>query len=50
VALPASAHHERLDGSGYPDALTADALTMPMALSRGEAVALGRGDGIRMAG
>jgi HD-GYP domain-containing protein (c-di-GMP phosphodiesterase class II) len=30
VALLASAHHERLDGSGYPDALTADALTMPM--------------------
>jgi HD-GYP domain-containing protein (c-di-GMP phosphodiesterase class II) len=26
----ASAHHERLDGSGYPDALTADELTLPM--------------------
>jgi HD-GYP domain-containing protein (c-di-GMP phosphodiesterase class II) len=30
VALLASAHHERLDGSGYPYALTADELTMPM--------------------
>jgi HD-GYP domain-containing protein (c-di-GMP phosphodiesterase class II) len=30
VAGLASAHHERLDGSGYPQALTADELTMPM--------------------
>ena len=26
----ASAHHERLDGSGYPRGLAGDALTMPM--------------------
>jgi putative nucleotidyltransferase with HDIG domain len=26
----ASAHHERLDGQGYPRGLTADALTLPM--------------------
>jgi HD-GYP domain-containing protein (c-di-GMP phosphodiesterase class II) len=30
VAALASAHHERLDGSGYPDALTADELSLPM--------------------
>jgi HD-GYP domain-containing protein (c-di-GMP phosphodiesterase class II) len=30
VAAVASAHHERLDGSGYPRGLTGDALTMPM--------------------
>jgi HD-GYP domain-containing protein (c-di-GMP phosphodiesterase class II) len=29
-AVVASAHHERLDGSGYPRGLTGDALTMPM--------------------
>jgi HD-GYP domain-containing protein (c-di-GMP phosphodiesterase class II) len=32
LAPVAAAHHERLDGSGYPDGLTADALTMPMRL------------------
>ena len=31
LALLASAHHERLDGSGYPHGLTAGELTMPMA-------------------
>jgi HD-GYP domain-containing protein (c-di-GMP phosphodiesterase class II) len=30
LAAVASAHHERLDGSGYPRGLTGDALTMPM--------------------
>jgi HD-GYP domain-containing protein (c-di-GMP phosphodiesterase class II) len=30
LAPIASAHHERLDGSGYPRGLTADELTMPM--------------------
>ena len=30
LAAVASAHHERLDGSGYPRGLTDDALTMPM--------------------
>jgi HD-GYP domain-containing protein (c-di-GMP phosphodiesterase class II) len=30
VALLAGAHHERLDGSGYPRGLKADRLTMPM--------------------
>ncbi len=30
VAPLASAHHERLDGSGYPQALDASELTMPM--------------------
>jgi len=30
LAAVASAHHERLDGSGYPRGLAADALTMPM--------------------
>ena len=30
LALLASAHHERLDGSGYPHGLTAGELTMPM--------------------
>jgi putative nucleotidyltransferase with HDIG domain len=30
VGLVASAHHERLDGSGYPRGLAGDALTMPM--------------------
>ena len=30
LALLASAHHERLDGSGYPHGLTASELTMPM--------------------
>ena len=30
VAVVASAHHERLDGSGYPRGLAGDALTMPM--------------------
>ncbi|HET6866525.1 MAG TPA: HD domain-containing phosphohydrolase [Solirubrobacteraceae bacterium] len=30
LARVASAHHERLDGSGYPRGLAGDALTMPM--------------------
>jgi HD-GYP domain-containing protein (c-di-GMP phosphodiesterase class II) len=30
IAPLAGAHHERLDGSGYPRGLTADELTMPM--------------------
>jgi HD-GYP domain-containing protein (c-di-GMP phosphodiesterase class II) len=30
LAPIAAAHHERLDGSGYPNGLTADQLTMPM--------------------
>jgi HD-GYP domain-containing protein (c-di-GMP phosphodiesterase class II) len=30
LALLASSHHERLDGSGYPHGLTAGDLTMPM--------------------
>jgi len=30
VALLAGAHHERLDGSGYPRGLKAERLTMPM--------------------
>jgi HD-GYP domain-containing protein (c-di-GMP phosphodiesterase class II) len=30
LAVVASAHHERLDGSGYPRGLAGDALTMPM--------------------
>ena len=30
LARLASAHHERLDGSGYPRGLTADVLDMPM--------------------
>jgi HD-GYP domain-containing protein (c-di-GMP phosphodiesterase class II) len=30
LAALASAHHERLDGSGYPRGLAGDALTMPM--------------------
>jgi HD-GYP domain-containing protein (c-di-GMP phosphodiesterase class II) len=30
VADVAAAHHERLDGSGYPHARTASELTMPM--------------------
>ena len=30
VAAPASAHHERLDGSGYPHGWAAAELTMPM--------------------
>jgi HD-GYP domain-containing protein (c-di-GMP phosphodiesterase class II) len=30
LASLASAHHERLDGSGYPLGMTADQLTMPM--------------------
>jgi HD-GYP domain-containing protein (c-di-GMP phosphodiesterase class II) len=32
LAPVAAAHHERLDGSGYPHGLTADELTMPMRL------------------
>jgi len=32
LAPVAAAHHERLDGSGYPDGLTAEQLTMPMRL------------------
>jgi HD-GYP domain-containing protein (c-di-GMP phosphodiesterase class II) len=32
LAPVAAAHHERLDGSGYPDGLTAEELTMPMRL------------------
>jgi HD-GYP domain-containing protein (c-di-GMP phosphodiesterase class II) len=32
IAPTAAAHHERLDGSGYPDGLTADELTTPMRL------------------
>jgi HD-GYP domain-containing protein (c-di-GMP phosphodiesterase class II) len=32
LAPIAAAHHERLDGSGYPDGLTAEQLTMPMRL------------------
>jgi HD-GYP domain-containing protein (c-di-GMP phosphodiesterase class II) len=32
LAPVAAAHHERLDGTGYPLGLTADALTMPMRL------------------
>ena len=30
LAVVASAHHERLDGSGYPRGLAGEALTMPM--------------------
>jgi HD-GYP domain-containing protein (c-di-GMP phosphodiesterase class II) len=30
IAVVASAHHERLDGSGYPRGLAGDALSMPM--------------------
>ncbi|HSC02876.1 MAG TPA: HD domain-containing phosphohydrolase [Solirubrobacteraceae bacterium] len=30
LSVVASAHHERLDGSGYPRGLSGDALTMPM--------------------
>jgi putative nucleotidyltransferase with HDIG domain len=30
LAVVVSAHHERLDGSGYPRGLAGDALTMPM--------------------
>jgi HD-GYP domain-containing protein (c-di-GMP phosphodiesterase class II) len=30
LAVVASAHHERLDGSGYPRGLAGDALTLPM--------------------
>ena len=30
LAAVASAHHERLDGGGYPRGLAADELTMPM--------------------
>jgi HD-GYP domain-containing protein (c-di-GMP phosphodiesterase class II) len=30
LAVVASAHHERLDGSGYPRGLTRDALSVPM--------------------
>jgi HD-GYP domain-containing protein (c-di-GMP phosphodiesterase class II) len=30
LAVLASAHHERLDGSGYPRGMAGDALTMPM--------------------
>ncbi|HEX5898723.1 MAG TPA: HD domain-containing phosphohydrolase [Solirubrobacteraceae bacterium] len=32
LAPVAAAHHERLDGGGYPDGLTAGELTMPMRL------------------
>jgi HD-GYP domain-containing protein (c-di-GMP phosphodiesterase class II) len=32
LAPVAAAHHERLDGSGYPQGLTGDQLTMPMRL------------------
>src|ERR671939_1087206 len=32
IAPTAAAHHERLDGSGYPDGLTAAELTTPMRL------------------
>jgi HD-GYP domain-containing protein (c-di-GMP phosphodiesterase class II) len=32
LAPVAAAHHERLDGSGYPQGLTGDELTMPMRL------------------
>jgi HD-GYP domain-containing protein (c-di-GMP phosphodiesterase class II) len=32
LAALAGAHHERLDGSGYPDGLTGEHLTMPMRL------------------
>jgi HD-GYP domain-containing protein (c-di-GMP phosphodiesterase class II) len=32
LAGVAAAHHERLDGSGYPEGLTAEELTMPMRL------------------
>jgi HD-GYP domain-containing protein (c-di-GMP phosphodiesterase class II) len=32
IAATAAAHHERLDGSGYPDGLTAADLTTPMRL------------------
>ena len=32
LAPVAAAHHERLDGRGYPDGLTAGELTMPMRL------------------
>jgi HD-GYP domain-containing protein (c-di-GMP phosphodiesterase class II) len=32
LAPVAAAHHERLDGSGYPEGLTAEELTMPMRL------------------
>jgi HD-GYP domain-containing protein (c-di-GMP phosphodiesterase class II) len=32
LAPVAAAHHERLDGSGYPQGLTAEQLTMPMRL------------------
>jgi HD-GYP domain-containing protein (c-di-GMP phosphodiesterase class II) len=32
LAPLAAAHHERLDGTGYPEGLTADELTMPMRL------------------
>jgi HD-GYP domain-containing protein (c-di-GMP phosphodiesterase class II) len=32
IAATAAAHHERLDGSGYPDGLTGEELTAPMRL------------------
>jgi HD-GYP domain-containing protein (c-di-GMP phosphodiesterase class II) len=32
IAPTAAAHHERLDGSGYPDGLTGAELTAPMRL------------------
>ena len=32
LAPVAAAHHERLDGSGYPQGLAGDELTMPMRL------------------